>query len=220
MADNTIRIVGLQVGKVEPLGPDGVPSGIVKRPTADRVRVGTTGIEGDGVADLRVHGGPEKAVYAYPGEHYPRWAEEFPEHAGKWVAGGVGENLTTKGFDETDVRIGDVFRSATGLALQVAQPRQPCFKFALKFEDESLPQAMLMNGRCGWYFRVLSEGTVAAGDALALEERGPENWTVARFQRLTTIAKKELTPELLREIAKTPSVALNWRRWAEERLAR
>ncbi len=215
-----LKIESIQVGKVAPLGPDGVPSGFVKKPVAGEVMVGALGLAGDGVADLSVHGGVDKAVYAYPLSHYSAWGSEFPEHSDIWGAGAVGENLTVCGADERDVRIGDVFAAPSGLTVQVTQPRQPCFKFALRFGDDRMPQAMVRNGRCGWYLRVLSEGALQAGEELKCTERGPAAWTVARFQHLTTLGKRELTRGLLAEMADLEPLAKVWRDWARARSAR
>ena len=166
----TASLLAIQTGRVAPLGPNGVPSGFVKQAVDGLVEVTTLGLAGDEQADLSVHGGPEKAVYAYPAAHYRAWAEEYPHHAAKFVAGGVGENLTIEGWTETDVCVGDVHAIGTA-RLQVCQPRQPCFKFALRFDDNRLPKAMVRNGRAGWYYRVLQPGTIRAGDQVMLDDR-------------------------------------------------
>lgn len=159
------RLASVQIGEVAPLGPEAVPSGFVKRPVQGMVGVRTLNIEGDAQADLRVHGGPDKAVYAYPAAHYPVWAEEFPEHASRLTPGVFGENLTIEGVDETELCVGDV-HAIGSVRLQVCQPRQPCFKFALRLEDRRMPSAMVRSGRSGWYYRVLGEGSLQAGDAV------------------------------------------------------
>lgn len=163
-------LLSIQVGQVAPLGPEGVPSGFVKSTVKGAVGVNLLGLAGDEQADLSVHGGPEKAVYAYPASHYEDWAMDFPRHAGLFVAGGVGENLTIAGLTEADLCVGDVHRIGSAL-LQVCQPRQPCSKFALRFNDKSLPKAMVRNGRAGWYYRVVEEGSICAGKPVSLEHR-------------------------------------------------
>lgn len=163
-------VVSLQVGRVAPLGPQGVPSAFVKTGVAGAVRVGVLGLDGDEQADLSVHGGPDKAVYAYAASRYAAWAVDFPQHAALLVPGAFGENLTIAGLDEATLCAGDIHEIGSAL-LQVCQPRQPCFKFALRFADTSMPRAMVRSGRSGWYYRVLREGTIAAGDAVHLVER-------------------------------------------------
>jgi MOSC domain-containing protein YiiM len=181
----TGTIVSVQVGQVAPLGPDGVASAFVKSPVTGPVTVGRLlGVAGDAQADLRVHGGRDKAVYLYPSEHYVWWRRELPEHAAVLVPGGFGENLTTRGLDENAICIGDVLRAGSAL-LQVTQPRQPCFKLALRFGDARLPQMMQRTGRSGWYARVLEDGVVESLRSIIVVERPNPTWPVSRLVRLT-----------------------------------
>ena len=115
-------VLGVHVGRARPLGPEGVPSGFVKTAVAGAVRVRTLGLEGDEQADLRVHGGVEKAVYGYAVSNYPRWRADFPARAALFAAGGMGENLAIDGLDESGVCIGDVHEIGTA-QLIVSQPR-------------------------------------------------------------------------------------------------
>ncbi len=163
-------LTAVQAGRIAPLGPNAIPSAFVKRAVAGPVRVGRLGLEVDAQADRRVHGGPEKAVYAYPTAHYAAWTVEFPELASRFVPGGFGENLTIEGLCEADLCVGDVHAIGT-VRLQVCQPRQPCFKLALNFQNSRLPKAMVRNGRSGWYYRVLTPGVLQTGDAIQLVER-------------------------------------------------
>ena len=127
-----------------------------------RVAVRATNLEGDRQADLRVHGGPDKAVYLYPAEHYPHWREVLaPAELGP---GWFGENLTTRGLLEDETWIGDVFRVG-GALLEVSQPRVPCAKLAMKSGDPAFGRPFLQSGFSGFYLRVLEEGEVGAGDA-------------------------------------------------------
>jgi len=167
---------------VAPLGPDKVLSAFVKQPTAGAARVGALGLEGDEQADLRVHGGPGKAVYGYASVNYAAWVEAFPQHAALLVPGGLGENLTLDDCHEQSVHIGDVVRIGS-VVLQVTEPRQPCFKFALRFDDVLMVRAMVENGLCGWYYRVLNPGTLAAGDLVALLARPNPTWPIDRVNR-------------------------------------
>lgn len=179
----TASLLSVQIGRVAPLGPDGIPSGFVKTGTEGPIAVGPLGLDGDEQADLTVHGGPEKAVYAYPAAHYRDWISDYPHHAALFVPGGVGENLTVDGWTERDLCVGDVHAVGTA-RLQLCQPRQPCFKFALRFGDKMLPKAMVRNGRAGWYYRVLQPGTIRAGDRITLEERPNPGFG---FERLVEI---------------------------------
>ncbi len=176
-------LLSIQIGKVAPLGPDGVRSGLVKHGVGGPVAVTMLGLAGDEQADLTVHGGPEKAVYGYPTAHHDAWASDYPEHAALFVAGGVGENLTIAGWTEADVCVGDVH--AIGSArLQLCQPRQPCSKFTIRFGDNRLAKAMVRNGRAGWYYRVIEEGMISAGDTISLVERPNADF---KFERLVRI---------------------------------
>jgi len=184
----------VQVGRVAPLGPDGVPSGFVKAPIQGRVEVGLLGLTGDEQADLSVHGGPDKAVYACSLGNYAAWKAAFPQYEALLVPGGLGENLTIDGIAEVDVCMGDQVRIGTAV-LQVSQPRQPCFKFALRFNDVAMPRAMVRNGMTGWYYRVLQPGVLGAGDEVRLMARPRPEWTIERtnrqiIQRKGTVAEK------------------------------
>jgi MOSC domain-containing protein YiiM len=172
----------VQVGRIAPLGPDGVMSGFVKKPVQGPVEVGPLGLAGDEQADLSVHGGPDKAVYACSLGNYAAWKAAFPQYEALLVPGGLGENLTIDGIAEDDVCIGDHVRIGT-CVLQVSQPRQPCFKFALRFEDVAMPRAMVKNGMSGWYYRVLEPGSLKAGDELRLLKRPHHEWTIERPNR-------------------------------------
>ena len=140
-----------------------VSTGIFKTPVADRVRVHRLNIEGDTQVDLRVHGGPDKAVYAYPHEHYEHWARELMRK--DFAFGQFGENLTTRGLLEDDVRVGDVLRIGSAL-LRVTEPRLPCFKLMTKMNNSRFAKPFLASGRTGFYLRVLEEGEVGAGDLI------------------------------------------------------
>ncbi|MGH9695585.1 MAG: MOSC domain-containing protein, partial [Bryobacteraceae bacterium] len=185
-------VMSVQIGRAAPLGPQAVLSGFVKRPVSGAVEVTQTGLLGDEQADLRVHGGPEKAVYGYAELRYGAWRTAFPQHSALLIPGGFGENLTIAGCDETTVCLNDIVRIGTCL-LQVSQPRQPCFKFALRFTDEAMPQAMVRNGYCGWYYRVLKPGRLSAEDTVSLEERPHPLWSIDRVNR--QIVQRRGTPE-------------------------
>ena len=209
-------LLSIQIGRIAPLGPEGVPSGFVKSPVEGAIEVTSLGLAGDEQADLTVHGGLEKAVYAYPAAHHRAWALEFPRHADKFVAGGVGENLTILGWTEADLCVGDIH--GIGCArLQVCQPRQPCATFALRFDDKLLPKAMVRNGRSGWYYRVIEQGTIRAGDAVTLVDRPNPDFA---FDRLVEIVNFHRASDLeLRAMSEMAGLASRLRDAALRRLA-
>jgi MOSC domain-containing protein YiiM len=209
------RLKSVLTGGVAPLGPDFVPSGFVKQKRSGKVAVTIQGLDGDRQADLTAHGGPEKAVYGYAGDHYPAWAAEFSALAANFRNGAMGENLTISGMDESDICVGDVHAIGSAL-LQVCQPRQPCFKLALRHNEKRLPKAMVRSGRAGWYYRVLQAGTLSQGDAVNLQERPHPDFA---FTRLIEIVYhgKVTRPELLR-MAEMPELASQWREAAIMRL--
>jgi MOSC domain-containing protein YiiM len=145
-------------------------TGIFKRPVAGRVRVTKFGLEGDHQADPRYHGGPRKAVYAYPTEHYHFLRELYPDVA--MDNGMFGENLSTAGWMEDSVSPGDLYRAGTAL-FEIADPRTPCLKLGLKFGHRSVVEKFRASGRTGFYLAVREEGFVEAGDAITLVERSP-----------------------------------------------
>lgn len=210
----TALVLSVQTGRVAPLGPDAVDSGIVKTLREGRVGVSKLGLEGDEQADLEVHGGPEKAVYAYASAHFPDWAARFPDR--KFTGGAMGENLTIAGLEENEICAGDVHRIGTAL-LQACQPRQPCFKFNLLHGDQPVSTAMIKTLQSGWYYRVLEPGLIGAGDAVTLEARPNPDFP---FLRLVEIVyrKRASTADLLR-MTEMEGLASQWRERAKRMLA-
>lgn len=200
----TARLASIQVGRIAPLGPDAVPSGFIKKAVAGPVTVGELGLDGDAQADLTVHGGPEKAVYGYAADHYPRWARDFPALAERFLAGSMGENLTVTGIEEGDLCVGDVHVIGSAL-LQLCQPRQPCFKLALALGEARLAKAMVRSGRSGWYYRVLRGGTIAAGDTVTLGERPNPDFPFARLTEIVNRGGASIAE--LQALADMPGVA-------------
>lgn len=169
----------LHVNRAEPrivvINGKDVPTGIYKEPVSGPVRVHQLGLEGDGQADLTVHGGPFQAVYAYPVEHYAYWENELG--AGPFPPGTFGENLTLEGLLETNVCIGDMHRIG-GLILQVTSPRIPCFKLGNKLKRPDILKHFLQSGRSGFYFKIINDGFVASGTSVEVIERDPRQVTV------------------------------------------
>lgn len=209
-------VTALHVGSVQPLGPAGVPSGIVKHPVDGPVRLHATGVDGDAQADLKHHGGPDKAVHAYPLAHHPVWAADLPERAARFGPGRFGENLTVCGATEADVCIGDRFRIGAAV-LEVSQGRQPCWKLNLRFEVPDMARRVQISGRTGWYFRVIAPGTVTVGDAGWLIERPNPEWSVARVNHL--LYHRTLDVAALAALRDLPRLTGSWRTLAANRIA-
>jgi MOSC domain-containing protein YiiM len=187
-----------------------VGTGIFKEPVGGPVAIGRLGLEGDRQVDTRVHGGPDKAVYAYAHEHYGTWAEELGRD--DLIRGQFGENLTVTGLLEADVHIGDRFRVGSAL-LEVTQPRVPCFKLGIKMGDATFPKRFLKSKRAGWYYRVIEEGTVQAGDAIAVEARDPHALSI---HALCTLRYENYNDrEALHRAAAIPALSKEWRRELE-----
>ena len=190
-----------------------VPTGIYKLPTSAEVGLEAAGIAGDFQADHTVHGGPTKAVYAYPAEHYLFWRDEYP---GMDLPYGMfGENLTTAGLSESDLWIGDEYRAGTAL-LRVVQPRQPCFKLGLKFGHQRVIRRFLESGRSGFYLAVAEPGRLRAGNKMILEQRGPEPVSIAD---LVAIAQKSAARDRLERVVQAQAVLPSWRERARQLLA-
>jgi MOSC domain-containing protein YiiM len=158
-----------------------VTTGIFKEPVTGRIRLRMLNLDGDRQADLSVHGGPSKAVYAYPSEHYESWRAELAGRDLSW--GMFGENFTTEGLREEGVRIGDRFRIGSA-ELIVTEPRLPCYKLGVKFGREDIIKRFLLSGRTGFYFAVLREGEVGAGDRIEWMSRDPYEVAVPDITRL------------------------------------
>ncbi len=207
----------LNVGLPAPLAYRGkeVQTGFVKRPIQGEIHLYHTGLAGDGQADLKVHGGPEKAVCVYPSEHYPYWEERLG-HGLPTAA--FGENFSMEGMTESGVCVGDVFQVGDrGTMVQVSQPRQPCYKLAARHGEKRLALWVQQTGLTGFYFRVLEEGEVAAGDAVRLVERPAPAATVAEANRVMHHDKGDL--ESAERLLAVRELSSSWRRTFEERLA-
>jgi len=190
-----------------------IRTSIFKRPVTGRVRVSTLNVEGDQQSDLTVHGGPDKAVYAYPSEHYPFWRTELPGMDLPW--GVFGENFTTAGLLEETVHIGDRFRVGSA-EFVVTQPRMPCFKLGIRFNRSDMVKRFLQSGRTGFYFAVLKEGEVAAGDSIKLIEGDEHNIPVADVVNL--YRGDAGNQDLLRRVSELPSLPNSWREYFRKRL--
>ena len=190
-----------------------VLTGIFKEPVAGRVMVRRLNLDGDRQADLTVHGGPEKAVYVYPADYYGAWRKELPEMDIPWAM--FGENLTVEGLRDDTVHIGDQFRVGSAL-LVVTQPRLPCYKLCVKFGRDDMLKRFLISGRTGFYFAVLEEGDVAAGDPIILVKGDENAIPVSEITRLYLSDKRNLAT--LRRVLALETLPELWRDIFQERL--
>ncbi len=203
-----VQIQAVLTGRIVPFGPE--TSAIAKTPVIGPHTVGFFGIEGDAQADLTVHGGRDKAIHHYPRDHYDWWLERLPGRAVLAAAGAFGENISTSGPTEADVCIGDRYRLGSAL-VEVCQGRQPCWKQAYRLGDKSVVAAMVKSGRSGWYYRVIEEGSVAAGTTLSLVERIHPEWTVARVTGMVVAGRARDDVAAWRELAGMTALADGWR---------
>jgi MOSC domain-containing protein YiiM len=210
----SVEILALLAGRAEYLGR-GESSAIIKTPVEGAVPIGFLGVQGDEQADLRVHGGPDKAVHHYPFDHYARWAALAADHPLLNLPGAFGENICTFGLLETDVCIGDRFRLGTAL-LEISQGRQPCWKQGFRMEWTTLPNLMVKERRSGWYYRVIEEGAAKAGDVMSLVDRPQPEWTVARVFGLLIAGDQKRDPAALPILAAMAVLEAGWRRRAAE----
>jgi len=183
-----------------------VETSIWKAPVEGRVRVKTLNVEGDQQADLLVHGGPDKAVYVYPSEHYSYWQEQLQDMDLPW--GVFGENFTTQGLLEHELQIGDGIHVGSARFV-VKQPRMPCFKLGMRFGNPDMIKRFLQSGRTGFYFAVVNEGEVAAGDSIDIVDRETHGVTVSDIVSL--YATRGENRDLLLRATRLPALPEGWR---------
>ena len=179
-----MKLLSVNVGRPRTIEWNGrtITTAIFKQPVAGPVALADHNLAGDQQADLTVHGGPDKAVYAYDRAHYDTWRALLPEWA-DWSPGLFGENLTTEGLFETEVRVGDVYGLGTA-RLRAVQPRQPCYKLNVRFDNGGMAARFARLNRPGIYFRVVEPGTLQAGDALVLLDQAPTAITIQAISEL------------------------------------
>jgi len=190
-------------------------TGFFKTPIEGPVFIGSTNLAGDGQADLKNHGGIDKAVLAYSADHYPKWRAEL--NIPDMPCGAFGENLTITGLTEESVHIGDIFRMGS-VTLEVSQPRQPCWKLARRWRMHELVGLVVRNGRTGWYLRVLEQGSIEARMPVVLIERPNPAWSIARANHILHHCKTDL--ELTLELADVSRLADSWVEELRERAER
>jgi MOSC domain-containing protein YiiM len=212
-----MKLVSVNVGlpRVVMSNGDPVSTGIFKEPVTGRIMLRTLNLDGDRQADLSVHGGPSKAVYAYPSEHYEYWKREFPEMKLPW--GMFGENFTTAGLLESELNIGDKFRVGSA-TLMVTEPRIPCYKLGIRFGRPDIVKRFLASERTGFYFAVLQPGEVGAGDSIERVERNADGLPVSDITALYTREKSNVG--LLRRAMEVEALPESWKNYFQHRLAK
>ena len=203
-----MKLLSVNVGQPREVSYNGksVSTGIFKAPVEGQVMVRKHNLDGDRQADLRVHGGVDKAVYAYPSEHYDYWKRELDRN--DLTYGTFGENLTVEGLLEDGVHIGDVFRVGEAV-VEVSQPRVPCFKLGIKIGNPGFLKPFLASGRVGFYFRVLEEGEVGADDAIERIRIGDGRMTVKTIIHLRYFDTSN--SQAAQKAASLPALARGWR---------
>jgi MOSC domain-containing protein YiiM len=210
-----MKLISVNVGLPRVVMSNGEPvsTGIFKVPVAGRVMLRTLNLDGDRQADLSVHGGPSKAVYVYPSEHYDYWKQELPEMELPW--GMFGENFTSAGLFESELNIGDKFRVGSAVVM-VTEPRMPCYKLGIKFGRSDIVKRFLASERTGFYFAVLQESEVGVGDPIELIEGNKHSVQVSDITRLYTREKHNVG--LLRRAIAVEALPESWKSYFQHRL--
>ena len=212
-----MKLISLNVGRPRLVNWQGqvVSTGIFKEPVDGPITLRTLNLDGDRQADLTVHGGTSKAVYAYPSEHYEFWRNELPDM--ELPYGMFGENFTTSGLLEEAVHIGDRFRVGTA-EVMVTEPRMPCYKLGLKFGRSDIIRRFLQSRRTGFYFAVVQEGEVKAGDAIEMLSNNQQAVTIADIVRLYAFDKGDLG--LLQRAVAVEELPQSWRDYFQKQIKR
>jgi MOSC domain-containing protein YiiM len=213
--DMKLSSINVGLPRTVTLNGDPVSTGIFKEPVAGRLMLRTLNLEGDRQADLSVHGGPSKAVYVYPAEHYDYWKREMPGMKLPW--GMFGENFTSVGLFESEVNIGDRF-SVGSAVVMVTEPRMPCYKLGIKFGRSDMVKKFLASERTGFYFAVWQEGEVGAGDPIELIEKTDHGVRVSDITRLYTREKRNLG--LLRRAVEVEALPESWKSYFHQQIVK
>jgi MOSC domain-containing protein YiiM len=212
-----LKLLSLNVGRPRLMVYKGATmnTGIFKLPVKVKVRLRALNLDGDQQADLSVHGGTYKAVYAYPSEHYGYWRKELSDADLPW--GSFGENFTTQGLLEDDVHVGDRFRVGSAVVM-VRQPRMPCYKLAAKFKRDDMIEHFARSGRSGFYLSVEQEGEVGEGDRIERISQESRGITIAEMNRL--FFREKYDRELLEKAIASTALPEDWREYFLPRLNR
>jgi MOSC domain-containing protein YiiM len=210
-----MKIVSINVGMPRVFHWKGLEfeSAIIKKPVSGRVRLRKTNLDGDRQADLSVHGGLSKAVYSYPSEHYPYWANRLHQHDLTW--GAFGENLTTEGLLETEVSVGDQYRIGSAIVM-VRTPRTPCYKLAARFQRDQILEEFFDSGLSGFYLSVVKEGEIGAGDQFEFLGSETNSITIADVNNLYSSRSNDI--DLLRRAVHVQALSESWRHRFQSKL--
>ena len=213
-----MKLLSIFIGRPREIEYQGrvITTGIFKEETSGPAKVGALNIEGDQQADLKVHGGPNKAVYAYPIEHYDFWKANRPDLT--FHAGIFGENLSVSGFKETTVCIGDTYRFGEAVTFQVTSPRMPCSKLGMKMNDNHFIKEFMEARKNGFYFKVLTEGEISPGDEAVKVSEDGHGLTVDEVIQLYTTHKQD--SGLLEKALAAPHLPEDWKEHFQKALAK
>lgn len=213
---SAMKILSVNVGHPRQVFSDGKPvtTGIYKSPVHGRVKVTSLNLEGDRQADLSVHGGRNKAVYAYPSEHYAYWQRELPGIEMPW--GMFGENLTLEGLLEDEAHIGDRFQMGTAI-LMVTQPRLPCYKLGIRFGRDDMPERFFSSRRTGFYFAVVEEGELGEGDTAEPIHRDPNRISISNLLSLCYDDDRQ-DAQLVERALNVEALSPSWRKQVFKRV--
>ena len=213
----TPKILSINVSLPKEIDFEGqkVTTGIFKEPIEGRIMLRTLNLDGDKQADLTVHGGPDKAVYAYPIEHYEFWRKVYPDM--EMPNGMFGENFTIEGLIEIDVNVGDIFRIGSSKVV-ATQPRMPCYKLGVKFGRMDVLKKFLASGRSGIYFKVLKEGEVGAGDSIVRIKNDTNRIGIGDIVRLYASDREDI--KTMRRDVKVEALPEGWKHYFYEQIRR
>lgn len=210
-------LLTLNIGTPKPFRDDGTLSAMARQPVCVPVKLTKTGFVGDQVADLKHHGGVDKAVHHYPHDHYDWWRGQLGAHPLLEQPGAFGENISTFGLTEQNAHIGDHFRLG-GAVLEISHGRQPCWKLDQHFQrsgKDSIMAHIVRSGKCGLYFRILQEGMVSPEDSLEQIDSGLTDWPVARVFALLIAGGHKSDPAAIKALAQMDTLATAWRERAQ-----
>ena len=211
----SMKLISLNVGLPREITWEGktVTTGIFKQPITGPAMVRTLNVDGDQQADLSVHGGIDKAIYAYPAEHYEYWRKELPGVELPWAM--FGENFTIEGLLEDSAYIGDRYRIGE-VEVVITQPRLPCYKLGIRFGRADMVKKFLASGRTGFYFAVTKEGIVKAGDSIEFLGGDQQSVNVADITRVYAFERDDV--ETIREAMKIEALPESWRSYFQHQL--